>query len=249
MKKTILIFALPLLLALSPTAASAARILWVNVETYAQIEESGEGVMKTTAIDTFTASVNGSLVGINAAKVSVSGEGVQPSPSYLLFAYEDGGRMVVNDPNSNTMPLTEVQNNSVVFTGMSWAPVYLSDALNGIDDEKITVTLELGYVDWDDYDADYAAYENNANTGTPVSIDDYFTKLAISAPTSLSVLADPNGSDGNHVSTVASLNPAGHTPWSPTRFTAVPEPATCGMALLGILLLARRRKPNRAVVA
>lgn len=236
MKKAVLSLSLPLLLALSPSAASAARILWVSVEPGAMVVDEG---VEVDPVSQFAAS--GKV--INAARVSVD-DGSSSGPTYLLFAYDDDttGSSVVDDPASDTMPLIDDSGAEPVFAGMSLAPVYLSDILDGIDDSTVTVTLELGYVDWDDYDAKYEQYENDP-TGLTISID--FTRL-VYASSPLSVLADPNGEDGNHVSTVASLDPAGHTPWSPKVFTPVPEPATCWTALLGAFLLSKRRKSRTA---
>ena len=42
------------------------------------------------------------------------------------------------------------------------------------------------------------------------------------------------------------VTPQGQTPWSPTSFTAVPEPTTALLGLLGAGLLLRRRRPARA---
>lgn len=228
MKNAVLSLALPLLLALSPSAASAARILWVSVEPGAMVVDEGEGT--STAVSQFT--VSGKV--LNAAKVSVD-DGSPSGVTYLLFAYRDDatGSMVVDDPRSETMPLVDDSGETPVFTGASYASVYLSDILDGLDDSA-EVTLELGYVDWETYEAQYV--ENN-----PATWQMSFTPMAM-ASAQLGQLAP-------FIVEVSSTDVPKESSWSPSSYQytpPVPEPATCWTALLGVFLLSKRRKSRTA---
>lgn len=239
MKKTILIFVLPLLLALAPTAASAARILWIGIDETAMIVDPADE--QTKPIYQFQAS--GKV--LNAAQVSVE-DLSGTSSTYLCFVYEDDQGHMVVDPDATTTEVnfpsasgsgsgagTGTSSGSDPATTSDWLAAYLGD----IDDETATVTLELGHVDWAAVDA---AYENNPS-GVGVSID--FTPLAV-ATASWGELVS-----GDHISEQASVSTPGATPWTPTSYTAVPEPSVCCMALLGVLLLARRRRARGPGVA
>ena len=124
MKKSILSFALPLLLALSPASAQAARLLWVSVDGDATVTGAGE-------VDQYQSGA------INALRVSVPNGN---ATDYLVFAHEDEqGQMVVGD----TAPV--VRELDFVNGGVDWVPLGLAD---GYTDTNLVVTMELGYVDW-----------------------------------------------------------------------------------------------------
>ena len=237
MKKSILIFALPLLLTLAPMAASAARILWIGIDETAVVVDK-DGVEKP--IYQFQSSDKA----INAAKVSVGGEEGGAASTYLLFAYDDGSNIVTDDPDSHTLALPPDSPGSGSGSGSGsgtgqtsgldagWLAAVLGDNYDNAD-PNTAVTLELGYVDWEAVDEAY----NNNPTGLTVTFD--FERLAFATST----IGDLQ--TAYHISPLASTGSPGQTPWSPHSFTAVPEPGTVGTALLGVFLLAKRRKSGR----
>lgn len=240
MKKSILIFALPLLLALAPMAASAARILWIGIDETAVVVDK-DGV--ETPIYQFQSSDKA----INAAKVSVEGEGGAAS-TYLLFAYDDGGSIVTDDPDSHTLALPPDSPGSGSGSGSGsgtgqtsgldagWLAAVLGDNYDNADSDT-EVTLELGYVDWAAVDEAY----NNDPTGLTVTFD--FERLAFATST----IGDLQ--TAYHISPLASTASPRETPWKPDKFIAVPEPSVCCTALLGVFLLAKRRKARPASAA
>lgn len=237
MKRTIVAFALPLLLALAPTAASAARILWISIDPEAVVvDEQGAELGKVN-----TYKFQASDKAINAAKVSVEGANGSSASTYVWFVYQDEqDRTVVDDRNYTTIDLRADDSGSgggsgsETIAGAEWLAAYLGNIDNGA-----TVILELGHVDWA---AVTEAYENNPDPAT-VTIE--FERMAISAPTMLSAL-EAQGFLSTMAATTATPS---QNPWSPTEFTAVPEPSVCGTALLGVLLLAKRRKSRRPSAA
>ena len=234
MKKSILIFALPLLLALAPPAASAARILWISIDESAVVVDKD-------GIETPIYQFQSSNKVLNAAKVSVEGEGGAAS-TYLLFAYDDGESIVTDDPDSHTLAIppdspgsgsgSSSGSGSASGLDAGWLAAVLGDNYDNAD-PNTAVTLELGYVDWEAVDEAY----NNNPTGMTVTFD--FERLAFATST----IGDLQ--TAYHISPLASTGSPGQTPWSPHSFTAVPEPGTVGTALLGVFLLARRRKSGR----
>lgn len=240
MKKTVLVFALPLLLALSPTAASAARILWISIDEEATILDPSDDQVKPI----YSFQPSGKV--LNAAKVSVEGKNGSSS-TYLLFAYEGENGLVVDDPDSDTVEVSLPSGSgsgsgsesgsgsgsgSGTGTTSEWLSVHLSDLYDkGKGSDDLTVTLELGHVDWD---AVEAAYNND-----PTTVAIQFERMAIAMKT-ISEL-----DEAGYLSDVASLAPPGQTPWTPSTYSAVPEPSVCCTALLGVFLLTKRRKTGR----
>lgn len=225
---------LALLLALAPVRALSASILWVSVDPDAKVYREGADE-SDVLVRTF---------GVNAAKVSIADASGAVNAQYLLFAYDepDAGGMVTDDPSSNTMELS--------FSGSSggegggsggegsgvggqsgggWIPVCLADLSQIVDVDLKTIALELGYVDWN-------AYENNYDPDDPATWEVSFSRMAV-ATASLRDLID-----APHICEQSDLSEPEATPWSPDRFTAVPEPSVCLTALLGALLLAKRRR-------
>lgn len=238
MKKTILSFALPVLLALAPASVFSASILWVSVDPDASVQDPN-GVVLSESLQQFR--VDGNAV--NAAKVSVA-DMAGGTTTYLLFAYEVGEppsqQMVTDDSSSDTFqfsfPGSGDPGTGGSGTGSSgdtqsagqWIPVCLAD----FSDSSLNVKLELGYVDWDAYDA-YV----EQNPGGSLAIDDRFFQGLATATASLGDLQA-------HVTEQSDLNTPSSTPWKPDTFTAVPEPSVCLTALLGVLLLSKRRRPR-----
>ena len=235
MKKTFLTLALPLLLAFSPASVFAARTLWVSVDGGALVVDEASGTQ--TAVSKFQSS--GRV--LNAAKVSVS-DASGGSSSYLLMVYEDPdtGGMVADDPDAHTVELPFGQDSGSGSSGSSGSgsggtSSWFAFCLPGNYDEgsgDLTVTLELGNVDWD---AVADAYE--VDPSAPLNIT--FERLAFATST----IGDLQ--TANHISPLGTTAPPGSTPWSPTQYTAVPEPGTVGTALLGVFLLTKRRKTGR----
>lgn len=239
MKRTILAFALPLLLALAPTAASAARILWISIDPEAAlVDETGKELGKLN-----TYKFQPSTKVLNAAKVSVEGDGV--AQTYLCFVYEGENGLVVNDPDSRmvevNIPSASGENQGQeqgqeqgAGTTSDWLAAYLSDLYSDSSSGNLNVTLELGHMDWDTYVTQY----NN----DPSHVTVEFERMAFATKT-ISQLQE-----AGYLSEVASTAPPDQKPWSPSSFeyTAVPEPSVCATALLGVLLLAKRRKTRRA---
>jgi len=230
--KTMKRMLLALLLALGPACAQAASILWVCVDPDARVQDP-DGAILEESLRNFR--LDGRSV--NAAKVSAS-DGIG-STSYLLIAYDDlVGNVVADDPESNTIDLSELSGSSGGAgsgAGAEYVAVSLRDLIQTADLASTTITLELGYVDWDAYDA-YV----EQNPGGSLAIDDLFFQGLATATASLGELVS-----GDHVSEQGSLSTPGATPWTPKTFTAVPEPSVCLTALLGVLLLSKRRRPGR----
>ena len=127
MNKKLLSLALPLLLAFTPAAAQAARLLWVSVEGSAAIEGMTETVSEYQS------------GAINAFRATVPDAGVQGGVTPLIFAYEDAqGAVVLDDATAVVRPL-DFANGDVL-----WAPLVLPD---GYTDTNLLVTLELGHDD------------------------------------------------------------------------------------------------------
>ena len=84
MKNKILSFALPLLLALSPVAAPAARLLWVDVKGSATVEDGDTN----PTVGEYRSSGTGHSV--NAFRVSVPDAEASGGTNRLVFAYEEG---------------------------------------------------------------------------------------------------------------------------------------------------------------
>ena len=158
------------------------------------------------------------------------------STSYLLIAYDDPvGNIVADDPESNTIDLSELSGSSGGSgsgAGVEYVAVSLQDLIKTADLASTTITLELGYVDWN-------AYDTNYDPDNPATWEISFTRMAV-ATAPLGQLVS-----GDHVSEQGSLSTPGATPWTPKTFTAVPEPSVCLTALLGVLLLSKRRRPGR----
>lgn len=230
--KTMKRMLLALLLALGPACAQAASILWVSVDPDARVQDP-DGAILEESLRNFR--LDGRSV--NAAKVSAS-DGIG-STSYLLIAYDDlVGNVVADDPESNTIDLSELSGSSGGSgsgAGAEYVAVSLRDLIQTADLASTTIKLELGYVDWDAYDA-YV----EQNPGGSLAIDDRFFQGLATATASLGQLVS-----GDHVSEQGSLSTPGATPWTPKTFTAVPEPSVCLTALLGVLLLSKRRRPGR----
>ena len=232
MKKTFLTLALPLLLAFSPASVFAARTLWVSVDGGALVVDEASGTQ--TAVSKFQSS---GMV-LNAAKVSVS-DASGGSSSYLLMVYEDPdtGGMVADDPDAHTveLPFGQDSGSASSGSGSGGTSSWFAFCLPGNYDEgsgDLTVTLELGNVDWD---AVADAYEVDPSASLNIT----FERLAYATST-LGTLAE-----ANNISPLGEALPPGQTPWSPTQYTAVPEPGTVGTALLGVFLLTKRRKTGR----
>ena len=233
--KTMKRMLLALLLALGPACAQAASILWVSVDPDARVL-GPDGVLLQDPLQQFKVDGNAA----NAAKVSVADAG--GTTTYLLFAYEVGEppsqQMVTDDSSSDTFqfsfPGSGDPGTGGSGTGSSgdtqsagqWIPVCLAD----FSDSSLTIKLELGYVDWGAYDA-YV----EQNPGGSLAIDDRFFQ-------GLATATAPLGDLQAHVTEQSDLNTPSSTPWKPDTFTAVPEPSVCLTALLGALLLAKRRR-------
>ena len=191
MKHTVQSFALPLLLALAPAAAPAARLLWVNVAGSATVVDA---TGTETSADLFQLSG----MGVNAFRVSVSGENAAAGADHLRFAYEDAlGSMVVEDTDPDARPLVFGEG------GALWAPLDLVD----YTDPDLVVTLEVGHVDWDAFDAAYDAND-------PATWDIPFETLAVTTETLGNLLGEP------HFSRQSDLDTPSFLPWSPNLFTA-----------------------------
>jgi hypothetical protein len=156
---------------------------------------------------------------INAMQVTIS-DAANPGPgasSYLLFCYEgENDVLVMDDENATWIPVTAYDEDG---TDQTWIPVSLGDYSG---ESGWNVILQLGYVpdNWD-------------GTGqVPFECIAYATDTIDNL--------DP------HISVQFDLNPPDTTPWAPTQFIAVPEPATCALGLLGAALLLRRRKRTAA---
>ena len=236
--KTMKRMLLALLLAQAPVCAHAASILWVSVDPDAHVQvKDPDGAILEESLRNFR--LDGRPV--NAAKVSAS-DGIG-STSYLLIAYDDlVGNVVADDPESNTIDLSELSGSSGGSSGgagsgagAEYVAVSLRDLIQTADLASTTIKLELGYVDWDAYDA-YV----EQNPGGSLAIDDRFFQGLATATASLGQLVS-----GDHVSEQGSLSTPGATPWTPKTCTAVPEPSVCLTALLGVLLLSKRRRPGR----
>lgn len=234
--KTMKRMLLALLLALAPACAHAASILWVSVDPDAsvQVKDPDGAILEESLLRNFR--LDGRSV--NAAKVSAS-DGIG-STSYLLIAYEEEGteRMVVDDPSCNAVQFSfpgsgESTSEDPQAAGQ-WIPVCLAD----FSDPSLNVTLELGYVDWDAYGTAYDTYVAD-HPGGSLAIDDRFFQ-------GLATATAPLGDLQAHVTEQSDLNTPSSTPWTPKTFTAVPEPSVCLTALLGVLLLSKRRRPVRA---
>ena len=231
--KTMKRMLLALLLALGPACAHAASILWVSIDPDAsvQVKDPDGAILEESLLRNFR--LDGRPV--NAAKVSAS-DGIG-STSYLLIAYDDlVGNVVADDPESNTIDLSELSGSSGGSgsgAGAEYVAVSLRDLIQTADLASTTITLELGYVDWDAYDA-YV----EQNPGGSLAIDDRFFQGLATATASLGDLQA-------HVTEQSDLNTPSSTPWTPKTFTAVPEPSVCLTALLGVLLLSKRRRPGR----
>ena len=236
MKKTVFTFALPLLLALSPTSVFAARTLWVTIDGNAMVVDKGPDGNRHV----YEFQSSGKV--LNAAKVSVEDMN-GGSSTYLLMVYDetDNGPLVTDDPNAQMVELPfgpESGGGTGTGTGTepeltsSWLAFCLPDAYDNAEDPSVQgkkVTLELGYFNWDNCDTD------------PTGVT--FERLAY-ATVPLMTLQNEN-----NVSPLASTAPAGQRAWTPMEFTAVPEPGTIGTALLGAALLLKRRRKAAAAPA
>ena len=132
MKNKILSFALPLLLAASPAAATEARLLWVNVEASATVVD-GAGNESSAAQFEW----NGKE--INAFRASVPDGNAPDGSACLGVVYENGaGEMVVGDPDVDTSAA------DLAAGSAEWAPFDLA----AYADRDLVVTLELGHADW-----------------------------------------------------------------------------------------------------
>lgn len=131
MKNRILSFALPLLLALSPAAAPAARLLWVGVDGTAVVDDGDAN----PSVARYESAETGRSV--NAVRVSVPDASAPGGTNYLAFAYEENGSMVVGDAEAAVRSL-DFENG-----GVAWAPLDLA----AYDDPDLSVTMELGYAD------------------------------------------------------------------------------------------------------
>ena len=131
MKNKILSYALPLLLALSPVAAPAARLLWVDVRGSAMVEDGDTN----PTVGEYRSSGTGHSV--NAFRVSVPDAEASGGTNRLVFAYEENGSMVVggSEPVVRSLDFAD--------GGALWAPLDLADYA----DRDLVVTMELGYVD------------------------------------------------------------------------------------------------------
>ena len=156
--KTMKRMLLALLLALAPACAHAASILWVSVDPDASVQvKDPDGAILEESLRNFR--LDGRSV--NAAKVSAS-DGIG-STSYLLIAYDDlVGNVVADDPESNTIDLSELSGSSGGSSGgagsgagAEYVAVSLRDLIQTADLASTTITLELGYVDWNAYDTNY----------------------------------------------------------------------------------------------
>lgn len=225
MKRTILAFALPLLLALAPTAAPAARILWIGIdETATLVDETGK-LLENETLSTYR--FQSSDKALNAAKVSVGDGNGGSEATFLCFVYEDNGLTVVDDPDSQTVMVNLSSGTGdtpgdtpgdTTDTTSDWLAAYLGDIAGG----DLVVTLELGYFDW-----------------TAPSSE--FERMVYTTSTLSTLEAN------NYLAPMASLHQPIQQPWTPQQYTVVPvpEPSVCCTALLGVLLLAKRRKAGR----
>ena len=236
MNKTFFALALPLLLALSPASAFAARTLWVTIDGDAMVVDKGPDGNRHV----YQFQASGKV--LNAAKVSVEDMN-GGSSTYLLMVYKEteSGSLVTDDPDAQMVELpfgSESGGGTGTGTGTepeltsSWLAFCLPDAYDNAEDPSVQgkkVTLELGYFNWDNSDTD------------PTGVT--FERLAF-AESSIGKLQT-----AFNVSPLASTAPAGQKPWTPMEFTAVPEPGTVGTALLGAALLLKRRRKAAAAAA
>ena len=217
MKRTVLAFAWALLLALAPARAPAASILWARVDPLADVVLYRDGEELRQAVSRFQ--IDGRSV--NAAKMSVT-DALGATHSLMIVYEGQGGAMVSDDPASTVAELD--------FSGLDtqseggWIPVCLGD----YDVDDLVVRFELGYVDWNAYESFFS--ESDPSTWA----DGVFEPLAFAEGTV--------GGLAPYVYEQSSLSTPSATPWTPSVFTAVPEPSVCWTALLGVLLLSRRRR-------
>ena len=142
--KTMKRMLLALLLALGPACAQAASILWVSVDPDAsvQVKDPDGAILEESLLRNFR--LDGRPV--NAAKVSAS-DGIG-STSYLLIAYDDlVGSVVADDPESNTIDLSELSGSSGGSgsgAGAEYVAVSLRDLIQTADLASTTIKLELG---------------------------------------------------------------------------------------------------------
>lgn len=208
--------------ALLSREAQGAWILWVSVVDTARVVDpiSGSGS---------TVSAFAQANGVNAARIRISGGDIPAGTDVFLdLPYEDETGWV--SPSGISLAEYEPEDLSVspgsgggssggdVSNGsILWQPATIPVIYEGAATSAYTYTLEIGHGDFD--------------AGT-------FTVLATATATGKELLDAGNLSNGG-------LSQPSFLPWSPTTYTAVPEPATGLLAALGaVFLFARRRRDS-----
>ncbi len=182
---------------LAPFAATASSILWFSVSGSATVTDSS-GVVSTVGEYT---DADGNP--INAARVRITGAGI-PEDTFLQLYYEDGGWQTAEGLDTAFLDGGTAE----------WQPADLGEDPDG----SATVSLELGYVDFDDELSE-------------------FTAAAFSSAT----LDDLEA--GGYIST-GGVSVQSQTPWNPAFYIPVPEPSAGLLLALGACALALRRRPR-----
>ena len=207
--------------ALLAREACGAWILWVSVVDTAQVVDPISGSSSVAAF----AQANG----VNAARIRISGGNIPAGTDVFLdLPYEDEYGWV--SPSGLTLAEYEAEDVSVSpgsgggssggdssSGSIVWQPATIPAEYQEAATSAYTYTLEIGHGDFD--------------AGT-------FTVLATATATGKELLDAGNLSNGG-------LSQPSFLPWSPTTYTAVPEPATGLLAALGaVFLFARRRRDS-----
>lgn len=182
--------------------AHSATILWGSVLPEASVWRNGV----KQDLNTYTSTTG---LGINAARVLLEGFGVLSVWVNEYVDFDTG----VPVPSHWETECPEI----ILDDGRAeWNQFLLGDAPNG----AAKVTMEVGYVDLDDWFS-------------------VFVPLASATATVGQLM------DADHTYEAGTLGPPTENPWTPMDFHAVdadiPEPSTVCMFLAGVLLLTKRR--------
>ncbi len=195
--RTLLKFILVAALA-APLCARATTVLWFTVDVTAPVVVTDT---ETYSVDTFVDAATGN--GINAVRVRVSGSGV-PDDTFLLLFFDAG----FGWETAAGVNIAELEGAQVQPADMSG---YASAGNN--------FTLELGYIDLDDENAEFTAFATAEASYDDLMAGGYMSSGGVSAPSQM--------------------------PWTPSVYYGpVPEPSSAMLLVLGAATFAlRRRRP------
>ena len=192
--RTFLKFILAAALA-APLCGRASTVLWFSVDVTTPVVTDTE----TYSVDTFVDAATGK--GINAVRVRVSGSGV-PDDTFLML-YFDG---VAGWESAEGLTIAEL-------AGAQYQPA----DMDGYASSGNRFTLELGYIDLEDENAEFSAF---------ATAEEAYDKLLASGYTSAGGISVPS-----------------QMPWTPSVYYApVPEPSSALLLAVGAAAIALRRR-------